>query len=180
MSLLNSQIQQNTLDPVDPDPFVIKAESELELPAYIDQPDYVRNKTAGYGLHILGWMVWVGLFLPLLTLLLWWFQGVTILDQLIFNIQPRNSIISISHLVLMIVILSGVFMLWICYDWIRFIGGKRSQPTSVVSVDELSKSFIIPVQTLTDMQQQKMQTLHFDDEGHFINADFSDHPVAMS
>lgn len=178
MNGLNFQSQPSALHQTNSHAFVIKAESELELPAYIDQPDYVRNKTAGYGLHVLGWSLWVGLFLPLLTLLLWWFEGTTILDQLIFNIQPRNSILSVTHLAVMILILSAVFMLWIGYDRIRFGGRKKAQTLDAATVDELSKSLIVPVEILADMQQQKIQTLHFDDDGNFLNAEFSDQSIA--
>ena len=49
---------------------MIQDESQLEIPQYIDEPKYVRNKSAGYGLFFLGWLVWIWLFLPLITLLL--------------------------------------------------------------------------------------------------------------
>ncbi|MEG2268108.1 MAG: poly-beta-1,6-N-acetyl-D-glucosamine biosynthesis protein PgaD, partial [Acinetobacter sp.] len=54
---------------------IITDEAKLDIPAYIDQPEYVQNKTAGYSLLALGWIIWMWLFLPLLTLLFWWFEG---------------------------------------------------------------------------------------------------------
>ena len=39
--------------------FLIKDESKLELPEYIDRPEYVRNKSVGYSLQIVGWFVFM-------------------------------------------------------------------------------------------------------------------------
>ena len=47
--------------------FFIKDESKLELPEYIDRPEYVRNKSVGYSLQIVGWFVFMWLFMPLIT-----------------------------------------------------------------------------------------------------------------
>ena len=33
---------------------IIEDESKLELPEYIDRPEYVRNKSVGYSLQIAG------------------------------------------------------------------------------------------------------------------------------
>ncbi|MGL5143354.1 MAG: poly-beta-1,6-N-acetyl-D-glucosamine biosynthesis protein PgaD, partial [Acinetobacter junii] len=44
--------------------------TQLEIPQYIDEPRYVRNKTAGYGLFFLGWLLWIWIFMPLITALL--------------------------------------------------------------------------------------------------------------
>lgn len=167
-----SRLPQTEVERLDPQHYVVKPVSELELPAYIDQPDYVRNKSAGYGLHILGWMAWVGLFLPLLTVLLWWFEGTTILDQLVFHVRPRSSILSITHLAVIILILGAAFLLWINYNWIRFYGEDRRKFPEQVSNTALAKSFIVPVEILTEMQQQKSQTLHFDEEGNFLEVEY--------
>lgn len=47
--------------------YLIEDESKLELPEYIDQPEYVRNKSAGYSLQIVGWFMFMWLFMPVLT-----------------------------------------------------------------------------------------------------------------
>lgn len=175
MSSLDPQAKNHpmTPQPADAQTYVVQPESALELPAYIDRPDYVRNKTAGYGLHIVGWMVWVGLFLPLCTVLLWWFEGTTVLDQLVFHVRPRSSILSVTHLAAMILILGIIFMLWVNYNWFRFHGVDRRKSPPPVSNAELSKSFIVPEEILASMQQQKSQILHFDEDGNFLSADFS-------
>ncbi len=51
--------------------FLIKDESKLELPEYIDRPEYVRNKSVGYSLQIAGWFIFMWLFMPLITVFFW-------------------------------------------------------------------------------------------------------------
>ncbi|WP_257219683.1 MULTISPECIES: hypothetical protein [unclassified Acinetobacter] len=43
---------------------MIEDEAQLELPEYIDEPRYVRNKAAGYGLFFLGWLAGLDLVIP--------------------------------------------------------------------------------------------------------------------
>ena len=62
---------------------IVRDESQLEIPQYIDEPKYVRNKHAGYGLLFIGWLVWIWLFLPLITLLLWGYEVYTVQHHLI-------------------------------------------------------------------------------------------------
>lgn len=38
---------------------MIQDESQLEIPQYIDEPKYVQQRSAGYGLFFLGWLVWI-------------------------------------------------------------------------------------------------------------------------
>ena len=71
---------------------IIKDESLLELPEYIDRPEYVQRKSAGYGLMALGWMLWMWLFLPVLTLLFWWFEGNVVYAQITRQTEPMTSI----------------------------------------------------------------------------------------
>jgi biofilm PGA synthesis protein PgaD len=69
---------------------IITDDTKLDIPTYIDKPEYVRNKTAGYSLLALGWMMWMWLFLPLLTLLFWWFEGNLAYEQLVVAEMPKN------------------------------------------------------------------------------------------
>ena len=66
--------------------------TQLEIPQYIDEPRYVRNKTAGYGLFFLGWLLWIWIFMPLITALLWIFQGFSVYEQLFVMNIPEQSI----------------------------------------------------------------------------------------
>ncbi|SST29329.1 Biofilm PGA synthesis protein pgaD [Acinetobacter baumannii] len=40
----------------------------LDIPEYIDQPEYVKNKTANYTLQTIGWFCLMWLLFPLVSL----------------------------------------------------------------------------------------------------------------
>lgn len=40
-------------------------QNPLDIPQYIDRPEYVKNKWAGFSLQILGWSLWMWLIMPL-------------------------------------------------------------------------------------------------------------------
>ena len=91
--------------------------TQLEIPQYIDEPRYVRNKTAGYGLFFLGWLLWIWIFMPLITALLWIFQGFSAYEQLFVMNIPEQSI---DILYLIISIMLFILTLIICAryrDW---------------------------------------------------------------
>lgn len=47
----------------------------LDIPEYIDQPEYVKNKTANYTLQTIGWFCLMWLLFPLVSLFLWILKG---------------------------------------------------------------------------------------------------------
>ena len=143
---------------------IITDYTQLDIPAYIDRPEYVRNKTAGYGLFALGWMLWMWLFLPLLTLLFWWLGGNVAYDQLIVDAISKRPL-NIFHLMGMI----GVFILslfiWASYNWYRFYDNeKRSFPIHVES-SGIARSFNVNISDIERLKLAENMTLHYSEEG---------------
>ena len=144
--------------------YLIEDESKLELPAYIDQPEYVRNKSAGYSLQIVGWFMFMWLFMPVLTLFLWWFESQTIYQQLVIQAQP-NSQLSLLNLVVMILSFIGVLLLWATYNWARFSGKDRRKAPLAVAVPQLASSFKVNTADIINMQQARNLTLYYNNKG---------------
>ncbi|MDV2453777.1 MULTISPECIES: poly-beta-1,6-N-acetyl-D-glucosamine biosynthesis protein PgaD [Acinetobacter] len=143
---------------------MIQDESQLEIPQYIDEPKYVRNKSAGYGLFFLGWLVWIWLFLPLITLLLWWYEGYTVYHHLIIGNGPDGPI-SLLHMALAIDIFILFLLVWASYNWIRFRNKERRHAPVPVGVEQMAESFNLPVADVESMKQAKNITLHYDEDG---------------
>ncbi len=144
--------------------YLIEDESKLELPTYIDQPEYVRHKSMGYSLQILGWFAFMWLFMPVLTLFLWWFEGKTIYQQLVMQTQA-NSQLSVVNIVVMILSFIGVLLLWAMYNWACFSGQDRRKTPSAVDVSQLASSFKVNAADIMNMQQARNLTLYYDDKG---------------
>lgn len=151
--------------------------SQLELPEYIDQPKYVRHKTVGYSLMALGWLCWMWLFMPLLTLGLWWFEGKIAVQQ--FSADPMAH----GHITLgFIAILVGCFIvslfIWASYNWIRFKGKERRSAPQAVSAEEVAMSFAITPDTIRTLHSAQNLTLYYSAEGKLIEFSVND-PVEM-
>ncbi|WP_445115371.1 poly-beta-1,6-N-acetyl-D-glucosamine biosynthesis protein PgaD [Acinetobacter sp. WZC-1] len=142
----------------------ISDESKLELPEYIDQPDYIRKKGTGYGLIAIGWLAWMWLFLPLLTAVFWWFQGKTIYQQMVIQAGP-NSPLSLVNMAVMIAVFISLLLLWASYNWIRFSGNERRKAPQDLSKQQLAESFKVGIQDIQIMHTAKRVTLYYDDQG---------------
>ena len=152
---------------------IITDEAQLDIPAYIDKPEYVRNKTAGYSLLALGWVMWMWLFLPLLTLLFWWFEGNLVYEQLIVAEMPKKPL-NLFHLMGLITIFILCLFLWASYNWYRFRNNeKRLFPTHVES-SNLAQSFSVSISDIEHLQQAENITLHYSEEGELKAYDLND------
>lgn len=152
---------------------IITDDTKLDIPTYIDRPEYVRNKTAGYSLLALGWMMWMWLFLPLLTLLFWWFEGNLAYEQLVVAAAPKKPL-NLIHLAGLISILILCLFLWASYNWYRFHNNeKRLFPSNVLAAD-LANSFKVSELDIKRLQQAEHITLHYSEEGDLRAYDLND------
>ena len=72
----------------------------LDIPEYIDQPEYVKNKTANYTLQTIGWFCLMWLLFPLVSLFLWIFEGHLIYDYV--WVDHVSEVKTLLHLLLLI------------------------------------------------------------------------------
>lgn len=158
MNLNNSTLE------VSKEQYTVKDVSELELPEYIDKPEYVKRKTAGYGLMAVGWMLWMWLFIPLLTLLFWWFEGTVVYTQVVMQSKPMTGI-SVLKLIVCIGIFIGCLFIWASYNWARFHGEDRRKAAENVNATMLAISFSVQEDDILKMRKAKNITLHYSDEG---------------
>jgi len=95
-------------------------QNPLDIPQYIDRPEYVKNKWAGFSLQILGWSLWMWLIMPLFTVFLWWFEGQNIYKQLFLSLN-NNGRYSLYMLAICIAILILILFIWASYTGYVFI-----------------------------------------------------------
>lgn len=156
---------------------LIKDISKLELPEYIDKPEYVKNKTVGYGLLVIGWTIWMLLFLPLLTFLFWWFEGHTIYQQLVVVNQESPEGLTLLTMMLIIGLLMLSLWFWASYNWIRFNGRDRRQGAQPLNAEQLAAGFDVSVNDIIVFRETKNITLYYDDEGLLKNYDIKADPL---
>ncbi|TCB52571.1 poly-beta-1,6-N-acetyl-D-glucosamine biosynthesis protein PgaD [Acinetobacter sp. ANC 4779] len=144
--------------------YLIEDESKLEIPEYIDRPEFVRNKSMGYSLQIAGWFIFMWLFMPLITLFFWWVEGKTIYQQMVIQAAP-DSQLSLMNIIVMIAIFIGGLLLWATYNWVRFHGEDRRKAPLAIDEKQLASSFKVNSLDILNMQQAKNMTLYYDVEG---------------
>lgn len=137
---------------------------ELDIPEYIDVPEYVKDRTGGYTLMALGWMAWAWLFMPLVSLALWWFQSNLVIGQILSEHTPYQGLTLIKLAILVVVAFSSL-LLWASYNWIRFNGVDRRSAPKPVELQQIASSFALDKHALLEMVQAKNLTLHYNREG---------------
>ncbi|MDR2250797.1 poly-beta-1,6-N-acetyl-D-glucosamine biosynthesis protein PgaD [Acinetobacter sp.] len=141
----------------------------LDIPDYIDQPEYVKNKAANYTLQTIGWICLMWLLFPLVSLVLWVFEGHLIYDYVWVN--NISEVKTLLHLLLLIGLSALVLILWASYNWLRFHGDDRRSKAPNSSVELLASQFTVSTESLSELQKAQRVVLHYDDHGHLIKYD---------
>ena len=137
---------------------------ELDIPDYIDKPEYVRNKTANYVLQTVGWFGLMWLFFPIVSAVLWLFEGHLIYDYV--WVDQRAEIKTLYHLALLVALSASILLIWASYNWIRFRGEDRRSKASNSSAELLALQFAVESSALVELRQAQRITLFYDDQGH--------------
>ncbi len=146
---------------------IVTDPAQLDIPQYIDQPQYVKNKATNYTIQALGWFVWTLFILPLLSLILWLYQG-RLIQSYIFAEQMNVQMYNFAWLALIVVVCCASLLLWASYNWLRY--RKRDNPKVLnVSQSILAQDFLITTDELSRIQKSKSIVLHYDEEGILYN-----------
>lgn len=152
---------------------LIRDEAKLDIPIYIDEPDYVRYKIAGYGLMAFGWMVWMWLFSPILTVVFWGIEGQVAYEQIVLHRNERIDL-SLVTLVFLIVIFILFLYAWASYNWIRFRGKEKRQSPQPVERGALAQSFDIQPTDIDALQFSQNIILYYNKDGVLVEYELTD------
>lgn len=138
----------------------------------IDKPELLslRQKHANNLLKVLLVLTWFYLFIPVLTLINWFFayrffeQNIILLEGY-KEYETTTSVIYLSVISLMIV----TIILWVNFNkkYAHKFTKKKLQQT--VSTNELSDYFRLDKKNIEEYQQYKNMNVHFDQTGNIIH-----------
>ena len=138
----------------------------LKLPEPIYRPDlqgrFQRNLYAI--LSVLGWIIWLYLFVPLITLVGWIF-GYHRLDRFVLS-SPRESAYTLTLYMVVIALAGATLVLWALYNLLRFRGKERRTQPHNVTEDALAAEFHIETSQLWRLQRSRIARVHCDDDGN--------------
>ncbi len=141
----------------------------LDIPEYIRQTEYVKNKTANYTLQTIGWFCLMWLLFPLVSLFLWIFEGHLIYDYV--WVDHVSEVKTLLHLLLLIGLSALILILWASYNWLRFHGDDRRSKAPNSSVELLASQFMVSTESLSELQKSQRIILHYDEQGYLTRYD---------
>lgn len=138
----------------------------LILPEYIDRPDLQQNAQRGVlgVINLLGWLIWLYLLLPLVSVLAWVF-GYYRFDQYILNDPQPDLIKQLWFLAILVVVMNLVLLLWASYNWWRFRSNDRRQHVKNVNKEQIAHFYELNEKAYDLAQRQQISTFFYDDVG---------------
>ena len=139
----------------------------MKSPLIIDRPDLQawQQKAMFGALTAMFWMVWVFLWMPLITLLAWLFFGQRF--QLhIFELDGYKSFMGLLAVYcLVICAMGGGLLLWATYNYRRFRGVDRRRNAVVPSTSALGDFIQHPSTAIDAWRSYSIMTVDHDDHG---------------
>ncbi len=151
----------------------IQGQMALPQPLIIDRPDWQSGKQRAVFnvLTAAFWVLWVVLWLPLVTLLGWYFFGY----QLHFHMIKLEGYVGFLDVLgiyaLVILALSGCLLVWAKYNHLRFRGLDRRENTTAPSLDDLARIHGSTGDEVARWQASSIATVHHDADGRILRVD---------
>jgi biofilm PGA synthesis protein PgaD len=136
-------------------------------PMIIDRPD-LQSKAERYGwgsITLAFWVLYVYLWLPLLTLAAWWI-GVKLFNYHMIELQGYSGLIDKLDLYSVIILaISAILIGWAELNRMRFKNQLRRTDNVDVTVYEVAEKYDLDADKLTELRQKKSMTVYFSDQG---------------
>jgi biofilm PGA synthesis protein PgaD len=124
-----------------------------------------RAQRAIYGtVTAVAWVVWAYLWLPLVTLVAWYFGVRAFIREIVIPDQAVLLFTAVVY-VLIIILLGGTLLLWSQYNLRRFGGEDRRAASPPVARHEVLGWFQIPETTLDTLQQSGSMVVEHGEHG---------------
>lgn len=148
----------------------------MKNPLIIDRPDLQawEQKALFGALTAAFWVLWVFLWLPLVTLLGWLFFGYQFQFHIIELDGYRGFLNLLSVYALVILAMGGALILWAKYNHLRFRGMDRRKEIEPPTNDQLAILQHQTVQTIAQWQSYHVMTVHHDTHGVIMKVDSVD------
>lgn len=148
-----------------------ETDGPVRLPEHIYRPDLQSRVHRGMFavLSTLGWLVWLYLFAPLLSLVAW-ALGYRQLDVYVLSSTP-HMVLTLGLYVGAIVVAGLLLVLWAVYNLMRFGSKDRRSPAPAISQGDLAHAFRIDENQLERLQAGKVLRLHHDADGHITDVE---------
>jgi biofilm PGA synthesis protein PgaD len=136
-------------------------------PMIIDRPD-LQSKAERYGwgsITLAFWVLYVYLWLPLLTIAAWW-VGVKLFHYHMIELHGYSGLIEkLGIYSVIIFVISTILIGWAEINRMRFKNKLRRMDNSEVTIDQIAAKYNLPAHKLAELRQKKSMTVYFSDHG---------------
>ena len=142
----------------------------------VDRPELQRNpqRMVYSTLTLIAWVVWAYLWLPLVSLVGWYF-GITIFVREIMIPDSRTFTMVVLTYLTVVIVLGGSLLAWSGYNLRRFRGKERREDVPPLDDADVREWFGIDQELLERLRAAESMTLHLDEDGHL--EDVADAPL---
>lgn len=145
-----------------------QAEQNIHLPEIIERPDLQSRiqRSLFAAIAAAGWLIWLYLFAPLLSVLGWVFGIQRFQTYVLFN--EAHSLSTLLVYGLIIAIAGLALIAWALYNYIRFRGADRRTAPSPVNDVQLAAGFRIAIEQVHAVQKAQVSVLTHDEKGQIV------------
>jgi biofilm PGA synthesis protein PgaD len=137
----------------------------------IEKPELQSNiHRYGWGsVTFIFWMIYIYLWLPLITLVAWWF-GAKLFNLQMIQLEGYKGLLgNLGLYTVIIVVISLILIGWAELDRMRFKDKLRRLVNNTITVGEIAKKYNMHEHELTQLRQKKSMLVHFSDDGLILN-----------
>lgn len=137
-----------------------------EFPLVIDNPELqARHKRVVYSAAtLMAWSVWMYLWLPLVSLLAWWF-GVRVFIRELVVPETRMLLLTLAVYAIVVAVLALLVVAWSQYNLRRFGRRQRRRAAPSVTDREIAKWFDVPEAVIGAVRAADTQLIRFGEDG---------------
>lgn len=139
----------------------------MKKPLIIERPDLQawQQKAVFGALTAVFWVVWVFLWLPLVTLLGWWFFGARFQRYLVEPNLHGSLLHGFAFYAAVVCAMGGALIAWALYNDFRFRGVDRRKEAPVPTSADVGEWSRHPASVIARWRDLSVMTVHLDAAG---------------
>ena len=146
-------------------------------PLIIERPD-LQTAAQRYGdvsLTFICWIVWLYLFVPLLSLAAWFVGGTLIYERLLPDLTENNNMLErLIGYGFGIAVLGAIYLAWAAYNYLRWRGVDRRLSSSPVTADQIAERFGLSRERIDSLRGASIDVISLEEQAALFGPDSDD------
>jgi biofilm PGA synthesis protein PgaD len=114
------------------------------------------------------WLFWVYLWMPLISLVGWYFGFQLFYDEMVLHEGWYSLVKLLLIYALIVAVLGGLLILWARINYLRFSRKERRRPVPNLSPATQARDFGVVVDEVSHGRSSQISVVHHDQEGQIV------------